>query len=289
MERSDLRPEVSAYEPGEQLEGGGSEIVRGEDGLGSLFLGPYNCCLQPFLSNLQERGVGGIVNCTLNYPCVHEGILDYSCVPVDDLPSEDILPYLEGAARFIDRHVQAGRSVLVHCEMGRSRSSTVVIAYLMRFHGLSRDDAYIYAKTRRFSVNPNQGFWEQLKRFESQAQHVSDGGPTISFGGDWAAKSCATFGTCGDTLVGEGPYSPEEVEGALEACLNYMFSRGVDVAAIKWFAALCDSFSPTVATPIAQQMLNRDSPFMESWGSEVSTKVLERLLDSLPVLSTREA
>lgn len=288
MERSDLRPEVSAYKPGEELEGGGNEIVHGEDGLGSVFLGPYNCCLQQFLSNLQDRGVSGVVNCTLNYPCVHEGILEYSCVPVDDLPSENILPYLEGAARFIDRHVQAGRSVLVHCEMGRSRSSTVVIAYLMRFHGLSRDDAYIYAKTRRFSVNPNQGFWEQLKCFESQAKHVIDVGPIVAFGEDWAAKSYAMFGTCGDTLIGEGPYSPEAVEGALETCLNYMFSRGVNVTAIKWFTALCDSFSPTVAIPIAKQILDRDSSFMENWGSDVPTTVRERLFDSLPVLPTSE-
>lgn len=288
MEHFDLRPEIPAYEPGEQLAGGGNEVVHGEDGLGSVFLGPYNCCLKPFLTNLQDRGVGGIVNCTLTYPCVHEGILEYSSVPVDDLPSENILPYLEGAARFIDRHVQAGRSVLVHCEMGRSRSSTVVIAYLMRFHGFSRDDAYIHVKTRRFSVNPNQGFWEQLKHFESQAEHVSDAGESLSFGGDWAAKSCAMFGTCGDTLVGEGPYSAEVVQGALEACLNHMFSRGVNVAATQWLAALCDSFSPTVATPIAQRMLNRDSAFMETWGSDVPTKVLKRLLDALPALPARE-
>lgn len=233
------------------------------------------------LSELQEQGVAGIVNCMHNYPCVHEGIVEYSRVPVDDLPQENILPYLEGAARFINRHVQVGRAVLVHCEMGRSRSSTVVIAYLIRFHGLSRDDAYIHVKERRFSVNPNQGFWEQLRHFEAQVCRIGDVAATKVFDGDWAVKSCAMFSTCGDALVSEGPYSPELVESALEASLNYMFSRGVKDGDRQWLAGLCASFSPTDAVPIAERMLHRDSAFMENWGSEVSDKVLKRLLDGL--------
>ena len=107
--------------------------------------------------------------------------IKYCQVPVNDIESADILTYLEGATAFVHACLTGdcgdtddgsdGRmtptSVLVHCEMGMSRSSTIVIAYLMRYHNMTRDEAYIAVKKRRPLTNPNQGFWKQLEEFES--------------------------------------------------------------------------------------------------------------------------
>lgn len=40
-------------------------------------------------------------------------------------------------------------SVLVHCEMGMQRSAAVVAAYLMKYYGMSPDDAVQFIRDRR--------------------------------------------------------------------------------------------------------------------------------------------
>lgn len=60
------------------------------------------------------------------------------------LPTEDhtdpIPENLFLGAQFIHRCVQAGRRVLIHCNMGIHRSATMAVAYLI-FTGLSKDEA----------------------------------------------------------------------------------------------------------------------------------------------------
>jgi hypothetical protein len=65
--------------------------------------------------------------------------------------------------------------VLVHCQEGISRSSTIVIAYLMRTYGLSLHHAYTYTKGQRKQVFPNLGFWKQLARFEEELHNTAAG------------------------------------------------------------------------------------------------------------------
>ena len=48
--------------------------------------------------------------------------------------------------------------VLVHCAMGRSRSATCVIMYIMKRFGVAFEDAIEFVKSRREEVDPNEGF-----------------------------------------------------------------------------------------------------------------------------------
>ena len=57
-------------------------------------------------------------------------------------------------------------NVLVHCQMGMSRSASLVIAFLMKEYGMDYHSARIYAKNKRKVVHPNPGFEEHLKKFE---------------------------------------------------------------------------------------------------------------------------
>jgi protein-tyrosine phosphatase len=79
-------------------------------------------------------------------------------VPVNYVKAANILTYLNGATTFLHTMLQQQQgSVLVHCEQGMSRSSTVVMAYLMRYQGMTRDEAYVICKSKRPMVNPNEG------------------------------------------------------------------------------------------------------------------------------------
>ena len=59
--------------------------------------------------------------------------------------------------------------VLVHCQMGRSRSATLVIMYLIYKFKISSNTALEMVKQRRQVVDPNNGFLKQLKKFDQMS------------------------------------------------------------------------------------------------------------------------
>lgn len=58
--------------------------------------------------------------------------------------------------------------MLVHCFAGRSRSSTLVLAYLMGKHRMSLASAVRRLKSVRSTVRPNAGFILQLVQYEKE-------------------------------------------------------------------------------------------------------------------------
>jgi hypothetical protein len=92
----------------------------------------------------------------------HPGVA-YAVYPALDLPGYDIRAAACAALRFIREGVDAGERVLVHCHAGVSRSATVVLLYLMVYHGLGLDEALALLRKARPIVNPNAGFMRHLR------------------------------------------------------------------------------------------------------------------------------
>ncbi|RMY93160.1 hypothetical protein D0861_02044 [Hortaea werneckii] len=53
--------------------------------------------------------------------------------------------------------------------MGKSRSATVVCAYLMRRYGITSDQALSQIREARPLCEPNEGFWKQLELYHAMA------------------------------------------------------------------------------------------------------------------------
>ncbi|KAF2085916.1 dual specificity protein phosphatase 12 [Saccharata proteae CBS 121410] len=84
-------------------------------------------------------------------------------VEVDDVDDEDLLQHFPATNRFIQDGLDSGGGVLVHCAMGKSRSATCVIAYLMHKHRVSPAEALAQIRQARSLCEPNEGFMEQLE------------------------------------------------------------------------------------------------------------------------------
>lgn len=56
----------------------------------------------------------------------------------------------------------------MHCFAGVSRSSTIVISYLMKKLNWSFKQALDHVRKQRWVVNPNPGFVRQLRRYETR-------------------------------------------------------------------------------------------------------------------------
>ncbi|XP_028278697.1 dual specificity phosphatase DUPD1-like [Parambassis ranga] len=92
--------------------------------------------------------------------------IQYYGVEADDKPTFNISQYFYPAAQFIHKALnQPQNKVLVHCVMGRSRSATLVLAYLMMKHSLTVVDAIEHVRQRR-CILPNHGFLKQLRALD---------------------------------------------------------------------------------------------------------------------------
>lgn len=64
-------------------------------------------------------------------------VQDHLILLADDIPSFDMTKHFNAGIEFIQANRKKGNNILVHCHAGISRSSTMVIAYLMKTIGWS--------------------------------------------------------------------------------------------------------------------------------------------------------
>ncbi|ETO35988.1 hypothetical protein RFI_01070, partial [Reticulomyxa filosa] len=112
-------------------------------------------------------------NTTLEY--LNQTKISYCNIEINDSQDVDIKQYFE---KFLNSSVSPfflslvnffhEGKVLVHCAAGISRSSTIVIAYLMKKLDLLLFDAMEYVKKCRPNISPNIGFFCQLMLFEEE-------------------------------------------------------------------------------------------------------------------------
>ncbi|KAF9673306.1 hypothetical protein SADUNF_Sadunf10G0010400 [Salix dunnii] len=92
---------------------------------------------------------------------------------VTDRYDTNLSQYFNKCFNFIDEAKRQGGGVLVHCFVGRSRSVTIVVAYLMKRHGMGLSEALAHVKSKRPQAGPNSGFISQLQDFEKSLQGIS--------------------------------------------------------------------------------------------------------------------
>lgn len=125
---------------------------------------------------MREQGITHDVHATHRPPKIKNARVHR--VRIDDLPSENIYAHFDSTCTFIDRALSKGGNVFVHCQMGISRSTTLVAAYLMKKRGMGAKQAIAYIEARRPIVNPNSGFRRQLTQWE---QHLRSSSGRVTF------------------------------------------------------------------------------------------------------------
>lgn len=64
-----------------------------------------------------------------------------------------------------ERHGAASEAILIHCDLGISRSPTVIIAYLMRKLSMSQEDVLPFVQSKQ-KVKPSKNLMRQLQVWE---------------------------------------------------------------------------------------------------------------------------
>lgn len=112
---------------------------------------------------LKQNGITHVLNC-VGFVCPEYFKADfvYRTLWLQDSPTEDITSILYDVFDYFEDVREQGGRVFVHCCQGVSRSTSLVIAYLMWREGQSFDDAFQYVKAARGIADPNMGFACQL-------------------------------------------------------------------------------------------------------------------------------
>uniref|UniRef100_A0A3Q2PM21 Protein phosphatase Slingshot homolog 1 n=1 Tax=Fundulus heteroclitus TaxID=8078 RepID=A0A3Q2PM21_FUNHE len=118
------------------------------------------------LEELQETGVGYILNVTREIDNFFPGTFCYHNIRVYDEDATDLLAHWNDTYNFIMKAKKNDSKCLVHCKMGVSRSASTVIAYAMKEYGWSLEKAYNFVKQKRNITRPNAGFMRQLAEYE---------------------------------------------------------------------------------------------------------------------------
>ena len=151
-------------------------ILNDASGGGHLYLGGFASVLnQKFL---KAKNITGIVNTAKGLEmfgprwikglksATDSGIEVLELNWIDSKDQEISIVDLQKAVQFIRLHRSVcGGNVIVHCAQGKSRSTTVVLAYLMTLDPtLNVESALAFVQTKRMMALPNRHFLEQLRR-----------------------------------------------------------------------------------------------------------------------------
>ena len=83
---------------------------------------------------------------------------------IGDSLSDNIDSHIDEGLAFIDSAKAKAGNILVHCSMGISRSSSIVISYLIAKKNMSYTQALAFVRKIRPIVTPNRSFKEQILR-----------------------------------------------------------------------------------------------------------------------------
>jgi len=135
---------------------------------GKLYLGNFHQAKN--LDLVRKLKITKIVNsaCECASPHINAGV-NYLKLDLDDECHDDkASPFFKRVFEFMEdiMNEESDQVVLVHCAMGKSRSATMVIMFLMKKFRWSYEKAYEYVKERRNLVRPFCGFVHELEDFE---------------------------------------------------------------------------------------------------------------------------
>lgn len=109
-------------------------------------------------SEVDSYGYTMIVNCTPHLPfCISvPDPTDLKRISIKDDPYDSVILFNilkdTDILETMHFHLRQNRNILVHCQAGAQRSPTVVACYLMKYHGLSGEEAIQYIRSKRLEA-----------------------------------------------------------------------------------------------------------------------------------------
>ncbi len=130
-----------------------------------IYLG--NMYMSADYDELKRLEITHILNCAIECKNHFPDEFTYCNCELDDDSEFPIEKYFSKAVEFISTAVSNNKKVFVHCKLGRSRSASMILAFLIAFKKMSFEDAFNKLVTKKPLVIPNPGFVSKLKKLNN--------------------------------------------------------------------------------------------------------------------------
>ena len=108
-----------------------------------------------------------IINISIEHQCVFVDKIQYLHLQLEDKEDVTLRDRFDETIRFMELALHnPNNRLMVHCNLGISRSTSLILAYLMKTYNATLLEAFKFLRHRRPIVCPNIGFLQQLIEFE---------------------------------------------------------------------------------------------------------------------------
>jgi hypothetical protein len=119
---------------------------------------------------LEKAGITHIITLTPSAPNNFEDSIVYLRIDIHDTEKarDSLLPYFNVTNNFINKAREGGGKVMVHCWEGMSRSVSTIMAYLIKYHGMSVKSSLSLIEKTRPDADPNPRYRKGLKQYAKE-------------------------------------------------------------------------------------------------------------------------
>lgn len=147
-------------------------LPSSSENTGGLYLGNIHAAED--VASLKKLNIQAVLTVAADsYIRYGKGAINHKVIPAEDFETFDLSVFFEEAADFIEENLKK-TNVLVHCLAGVSRSSSIVIAFLMRKNRWKFKQTLDFVREKRKCVFPNSSFGKQLMEFEKKVEQSRD-------------------------------------------------------------------------------------------------------------------
>ena len=136
-----------------------------------IFLGSYLSAKN--YQELEKKNIKYILNCASECQNLFENKnIKYLKLDIKDQNDFPIENFFEQGSQFIQESINNNDgNILIHCMEGKSRSTSILMAYLIKYKNENTNSAYKILKAKRKLTMPNLGFMYKLREYEKKCNN----------------------------------------------------------------------------------------------------------------------
>lgn len=140
-----------------------NDLFEANEIIDGLYLGDINSVYD--IKTLKKLGITDIISVISGFDPPYPNEYNYLVINALDNNNTNLLEHFDKINNFIYNAFYNNGKVLVHCQYGRSRSVTIIIAYIIKTFGIDVDTCLKIVKNKRNIIKPNDNFLNQLNLY----------------------------------------------------------------------------------------------------------------------------